>query len=279
MNNIIVVNEEDLEQKIEAIRSDGDENLFVLSDFDRTLTHGVVNGKKIPSLISILRDGDYLDSDYSQRATALYEHYHKIEINQSITEEEKINKMEEWWEAHLALLTEKGLKKEDLLRMVKDERIVLRNGVLQFLKTLSERSIPLVIFSANGCGEAVELFFNEKDINYSNTYFLINRFYWSKEGLAMGAKDPKIHVMNKNGSLIKEDKEIYENVGFRKNIILFGDSIGDTKMTSGINTKTTLKVGFLNTDYNDKEQLEEYKKHYDIVISGESDFYSLDNIL
>ncbi len=277
MENIIIANKKELEKKIEKIRDGGKENIHIISDFDRTLTYGTVDGEKTPSLIAALRDDDYLGEDYSKRAKALYEHYHKIEMDSEMLYQDKKEKMKEWWESHLALLTEKGLKKEHLERVAKKTKVSLRKGVVNFLDKLKKNNIPIVIFSASGCGEAVEIFFKEKGVDYENVFFLVNRFYWSDDGVAMGAKDPKIHILNKDETLVKEQKDIFESIKDRKNVILFGDNIGDAKMTDGFNYDTVIKIGFLNDDYNNKKELETYKECYDVVVIGDADFNILDD--
>ncbi len=227
--------------------------------------------------MAILRMGNYLDEDYSKRASQLYDYYHKIETDPQVSYLEKKQKMKEWWEKHFSLLIEKRLKKEHLEEIAKSKTIVLRKGVDVFLKTLNKRNIPIVIFSASGCGEAVEFYFKGRGINYENVFFLINRFYWNKDGVAIKAKNPKIHALNKDETLIREDKEIYQKIKDRRNIILFGDSIGDVGMTEGLDYKILLKIGFLNNGYNEEGELENYLKNYDVVMKEDSDFKPLYN--
>ncbi|KKR21907.1 MAG: hypothetical protein UT48_C0002G0040 [Parcubacteria group bacterium GW2011_GWE2_39_37] len=54
--NIIITNQERLEEIKQRMMADGVEKLQVVSDFDKTLTSCFVDGQKITSLISILRD-------------------------------------------------------------------------------------------------------------------------------------------------------------------------------------------------------------------------------
>ncbi|MEK6935546.1 MAG: tetratricopeptide repeat protein, partial [Nanoarchaeota archaeon] len=81
MENIIVRNKKELEEKIKKFSDSGKNNLHVISDFDRTLTNAFVNGEGVPSLISVLRNGNYLTQDYSRKAHALHDKYYPIEIN------------------------------------------------------------------------------------------------------------------------------------------------------------------------------------------------------
>jgi hypothetical protein len=53
MENIVIPQPEKLENLKKSISKDGAKKLHILSDFDRTLTTAFVDGKSIPSLISI----------------------------------------------------------------------------------------------------------------------------------------------------------------------------------------------------------------------------------
>ncbi len=277
MKNIVIKNNKELKEKIDLIKKDGVNNIHVVSDFDRTLTYGTINGEKIPSIMAILRMNNYLGEDYSQKADALYNYYHVIEVDPSVSKKEKKIKMKEWWEKHVNLLIEKKLKKEHLEDIAKNKNIVLRRGVVDFLKDLKNKDIPLVIFSASGCGEAVEYYFKKNKVDYKNIVFFINRFLWDGNEVAVGIREPKINASNKDETSIKQRKDIYEKIKDRKNIILLGDSIGDIGMAEGFDYNTILKIGFLNNGYNKEGELESYLKNYDIVIKEDSDFKPLYN--
>lgn len=67
------------------IQVGGYNNLHILADFDRTLTYGAIHGIKTPSIISMLRDGNYLSPEYAQKAHALFDKYNRIELDPSIS--------------------------------------------------------------------------------------------------------------------------------------------------------------------------------------------------
>ena len=56
MQEYLIINPENLEKFKKALAEQGFQSMHVVSDFDRTLTKAFVNGKKIPSLISVIRD-------------------------------------------------------------------------------------------------------------------------------------------------------------------------------------------------------------------------------
>ena len=280
MKNLIVSSQKILERKINKIREAGIDSLHVLSDFDRTLTYGVVKDRKRPSLISILRQKDeYLDDDYSKRAKDLFKKYHPYEVSSKLTTKEKKKKMNKWWKTHFDLLSEKGLTIETVKKLSQSKEIILRQGVENFLKTTKEKNLPVIIFSASGCGEAIKYFFERRELDYKNIYFLVNEFYWNKEGKMVGVKEPIIHSLNKDETVLKDIPNVYNKVKERKNVLLFGDNLEDVGMVDGFNSDIVLKIGFLNQDYDQEDRIEEYKNKYDLIVARDGDFNVLRPIL
>lgn len=266
-----------LESLKEKIKNDGFENLHIVSDFDRTLTYGSVNGKKTPSIIALLRDGNHLTKDYSEKAHALFEKYHPIEIDSKVPLSEKKTKMKEWWRAHHKLMLDSNLHKSDLENIVKSNQVKLRKGVSEFLDFLYENNIPLIIFSSSGCGDEIPMYFKEIGKNYSNIYYITNQFNWDENGKAISVKEPIIHVMNKDETAIDKIPEIYNVIKNKKNVILLGDSMGDLGMIHGFAYDTLIKVGFLN--YNIEESEKNYLENFDIVLEGDGDFDYINELL
>lgn len=269
-------------KKVEKIKikmkKDGVKKLHILSDFDRTLTYGTVNGKKTPSIISLLRDGNHLSKDYAREANLLFEKYHAIEIDQNIPLREKKEAMKEWWRIHDELLIKSGLSRNDLVDIVSNNGFLkLRNGVIRFLKTLHRHNIPLVILSASGCGEAIEMLFQKMGVNYPNIHFIINKFNWDKDGKAISVAKPIIYPMNKDEILVKKMPSIYREVKDRKNVILLGDNIDDISMIDGFDYDNLLKIGFLNFEIS--KQKEFYLNSFDLIIGGDGSFVNINKII
>jgi len=160
--NVIIANPEKLEKVKKLISEGGAEKLHVLADFDRTLTKAFVGGKLIPSLTSILRDGNYLTPDYTSKARALYDKYHPIEIDPKIPLEKKKKAMEEWWLTHFDLLIKSGLNKKDLENVVGSAKIESRKGFSEFADFLKKHNIPLVVMSSSGLGGDIISMYLEK---------------------------------------------------------------------------------------------------------------------
>lgn len=274
--NIIIPNKEKLEKIKKIIAKAGAKKLHVIADFDRTLTKNFVEGKEVPSVISILRDGSYLTPDYAKKAHALFNKYHPTEINPNISLEEKKKAMHEWWLSHYKLLVKSGLNKKDIEAVVNSGKIKLREGVLEFISILHEHNIPLVIMSSSGLGiDSILGFFEKEGKAYDNIYIISNSFEWDEHGNMTRIKEPIIHSMNKDETSVKNFPEIFEAIKKRKNVLLLGDTLEDVEMITGFNYKNIIKIGFLNK--NVEENLDAYRKKYDVVILNDSDmFYVID---
>lgn len=269
MEDVIIGNEKMLEEKIRKFQEVGADKIHILSDFDRTFTKAFVGGEKVPSVISILRNGNYLTSDYAEKAHALFDKYHPIEIDKNLSIEEKKKAMNEWWKKHFDLLIESGLNKKDIEDVIKSDKIVLRDGVAEFIENINKQNIPLVILSSAGLGgDSISMVLKRENILYGNVYVVSNNYVWDKKENAVGVKEPIVHVFNKDETALPDD--IHKKVEDRKNVILLGDSLGDLGMIEGFNYDEIIKIGFFN--FGDESDLEEYKEKFDVVITGDGNF-------
>ncbi|MFK7780267.1 MAG: hypothetical protein QM490_03880 [Candidatus Gracilibacteria bacterium] len=279
MNNIIYSDKRRVEKILKKIKKDGVLKLHFLADFDRTLTYSLINGEKKPSLISVIRsDPKYLGKKYSNKANKLFDHYYPIEIDPNISLEEKSKKMSEWWVAHLNLLVESGLNINHIDEIVNSGIIKLRLGVIKLLKNLYKQEIPLIILSANGLGgDSIIDYLKFNNLYTSNIEVVSNKFIFNEKGYAIGYDSNVIHVFNKGEVVFDNFPIVKEKIKGRKNIILLGDSLGDTNMADGVEYDNLLKIGFYN-DKNDKN-LDKYLEKFDILLTGDSDGDFLNNIL
>lgn len=272
-----ISNPEYLKKLKERIKNEGSENLHIISDFDRTLTYGSVNGEKTPSIIALLRDGNNLTEDYAGKAHALFEKYYPIEIDPTIPLVEKKEKMAEWWHEHHKLMLESNLRKSDLENIVKSNQVKLRDGVAELLDYLHEKEIPLVIFSSSGCGDEIPMYFKEIGKDYSNIYYITNQFNWDENGKAISVKEPIIHVLNKDETAVDKIPEIYNVIKDRKNVVLLGDKLEDLGMVYGSDYNSLIKIGFLN--YNIEESEKDYLENFDVVLEGDGDFKYVNELI
>jgi len=273
MDNVFIAKQKDLKEIKDKILKQGAKSIFVLADFDRTLVKAFVDGKRVSSLISVLRDEDYLTPDYPDKAKALFEKYHAVEMDLDISLEEKSQLMKEWWTKHFELLIASGLNKKDLEKAVESNNLVLRDGIPKFLNTLKDNNIPLVILSSSGLGqEAISLYLEKKDLLSDNIDIISNSFEWDKEGKAISVKEPIIHMLNK-----KIGDYSVETIKDKTNVLLLGDSLSDVEMIQGFDYENVIKIVFLNEDVDNN--LERYKEVYDIVITNDSSAEYINTLL
>jgi len=274
--NITIKNEDNFYKIKNKILNDGFDKLHVLADFDRTLTYGLLGGLKTSSLISILESSCQLGPDYSKMAGELFDKYHPIEIDLKIPFEERKIKMLEWWNKIYELLIKNKLNKSDLEISISKSSLKLREGVVDFLSFLNDKNIPLIIFSAAGCGEMIKIFLEKNNCAYPNIYYIVNSFNWDENGRAISIKEPVIHSLNKDETVLSDFPEAFNLVKDRKNVLLLGDNIGDIGMINGFNFDTLLKVGFLNFNINENYQV--YSDSFDAVVEGDGDFSFVQSI-
>lgn len=265
-----IKNPELFAQKKRAIQEAGKAAWFIISDFDRTLTYGTFNGKKTPSIISLLRDGNHLSEDYAEKAHQLFDHYHAIECDSSLPLEYRKAQMWEWREKHDELLIASKLRLTDLKDIAQNGHLQLRKGVAECLRKLDESWIPLVIFSASGCGDAIPLFMQHNQCDFPNISYVINRFSRDKESIAKGIEGEIIHALNKDEWVFSKFPELREKLEKRKNVILIGDGLGDAEMAQGSNHETLLKIWILTLE--SPELLKAYEEAFDLVLIGDDDF-------
>lgn len=256
---------------------DGVQSVHVLTDFDGTLTRDYVDGKKTPSLISVLRDQPgYLSPEYQERAHLLYNTYSPLENDLGVDLAIRKAKMVEWWSRHEELLIESGLQNEHLEKLASTEFIQWRAGAKDFLMTMDKMGVPLVVLSASGIGEVLPLFCQKQGVKLPNMDFIINRFIWDDQGRAVQFHQPIIHSLNKDETAVRSYEQIFEKVKERVNVLLLGNSLGDLGMVEGFKAKKILKIGFL--DKEEVKKVASFEKAYDYVIV-EDGFQKINDVL
>lgn len=267
--DIHIANPERLAQTIHAIKRDGVSRLHVLADFDRTLTRAHSNGREIPSMIALLRDGHYLTHDYAEKAHGLYQQYHPIEIDLNVSTAEKKQAMHEWWSKHFELLIASKLNKRDIHNAIESNHLQLRPHTADFLRLLHLHAVPVVILSASGLGiEPIQWMLKEKDCLFDNMNVISNVFEWDSDGYAVSVREPIIHAMNKDETVIPNIPEVFAAVKDRPNVLLFGDSLGDLEMVTGFDYRALLKIGFL--DEGVEEAAEAFGAAFDVVLTNDA---------
>ncbi len=273
----LIQNKEAFDAKLQKLKEAGPEKLHVLTDFDRTLTQGMIDGEKTPSIISRLRSGNYLSEEYAAEAHRLYNHYQPIEVDQTIPLAERVKEMDDWWQAHFDLLAKSGLTLDVLQEVVDQYPRMFREGALEFLDLMHEKEIPVVIMSAS-LGDMIRLYLEKTGRNYPNIHLVTNLFEFDTDGKVTGVKKPIVHSLNKYEVIIK-GLPVYEEVKERKNVLLMRDGLGDLGMIDGFDSNELLTIGFYNTDYQVNDELKLYQASFDAIITGDGDMNPVNTLI
>ena len=251
------------EEKLKRLKKEND--FFVVTDFDRTLT----TKQSEPSMGII---PEYLGGKCLEERLKIFHHYRPIELDYSLDKEIKQELMQEWAKASFNLLS-KYITEDIIDKSLENANLHLRNGAKDFLDDLNSKNIPVIVMSS-GIGNIVEAFLGKENCLYNN-YIVSNFFEFDKEKAIIDLEDI-MATSNKEYKRIPESvkKDAIEN---KKAGLLFGDLVEDLKMVEKEKLNNTLTFGFL--DENIENNLEEFNKNYDIVLTENEDFNTVKKIL
>ncbi|KAM4531195.1 cytosolic 5'-nucleotidase 3-like [Odontesthes bonariensis] len=252
-----------VQEILEAMVEADSKTLQVISDFDMTLTRFSYNGKRCPTCHNILDNSKVISEDCRKQLDELLKKYYPIEIDSSLSVEEKLPMMVEWWTKAHELLVKQKIKKDLLATAVHESEARLRDGYKLFFDHLHEHSVPLLIFSA-GIGDILEEVIRQAKVFHSNVNVFSNYMDFDESGVLRAFKGELIHIYNKReGALLNTGH--FQELRTRPNVLLMGDSLGDLAMADGVqDMKNILKIGFLNDKVEERKQ--SYLDAYDIVL-------------
>lgn len=248
------------QEKLEKINLEAN-NMYVAIDFDRTITAN--NSTDSWDAASSL-----LGMELKEEFDKLYKIYRPIEMDYTISFEEKNKAMECWYKKCMEKYYKYNLTKEQLEKSVMQSGVIFRKGAKEFLLKMAEKKIPVIILSA-GIGNVIEIFLKANNCYFENMYIISNFLTFNKNGKIEPYNKELIHTMNKTmkGHL---PEKLEQELKTRKYKVLFGDTIEDKKMIEESEHENTILVGFLTN--NIEENLEKYKNEFDICCVGNEGF-------
>ena len=225
-------------------------NIYVVADFDRTLTAGTSSTSWF-----ILSKIKSIPKTYVQERQELYDYYRPIEVDDKIDYAYKMEKMIEWYHKHISLFVKYKLTQETFDKAVTDAEVVkFRPGAKEFMKFLNDNNIPLIIISA-GVGNVIEAFLNYNNCYYDNIYVVSNMITF-ENGVASGVASNIVHNFNKNEVVLPEPfKERLKN---RTGVLLLGDQVSDLNMVDKSIHEFVVTAGFHVEDYPAEEMIANY---------------------
>lgn len=254
--------------KIKELSNISADDLYILTDFDGTITKNSSDS----SWASIFKN-PMVSKEFIEECIKLFNYYHKYEIDESISLQEKILIMNEWYNKNIETLKKFKITKEIINYSANNESIMdFRDGAKDFLEKMNSKGVPIIVISA-GVGNIIQQFLVKNKCNYSNIYICSN-FLEYENGIVKGLRDNNlIHPLNKNE--ISLPRHIQEKINKRNNTILLGNSILDINMANS--NKNVYKIGFL--DEKVKERMDTFKQYYDIVCTDNASYNELKNKL
>jgi len=264
-SKVVLGNPEQAAQKIQNLVKAGPESLQVIVDFDYTLTRSHKDGQPVECSWGVLETYRELPPSYHTRVQAAKDKYLPIELDLTISKEEKVPLMIEWYREANKCLAESGVKKSWLSKMVSESNCELRDDTDKLLGMMQKADIPVLVMSA-GVGDLIQEILKHFNLVFSNLSVVSNFLLFDEEGNVIGmseSDDDMIHMYNKADMVKKKTKG--GNNGLRKNVILIGDSLGDLDMAAGVeDPDTVLTIGFLNK--NIEKNLPVYQNKFDVVL-------------
>ncbi|KAG2219161.1 hypothetical protein INT45_002352 [Circinella minor] len=268
-------------EKLTKIIGDGRSNLHFISDFDMTMsrywTRDKVTGalERNPSCHGIPSLYSKMDPKFKSVTDNFLATYYPIEVNKTMTREEKTPFMIEWWNKTHNALVGQNITRDDIRGMAEETPVELRPGINTVLELCYARAIPFLVFSA-GIGDIIDEVLKEHGLMFPNMHTVSNMMEFNENGICIAFKEPLIHVFNKSEFQL-EVTPYHKTIEDRTNVILMGDSLGDLQMSQGVRHDLCLNIGFCNHDW---ESLEErYIDAFDIVIMRDANFDPVIDIL
>ena len=229
-------------------------NIYVLADFDKTITNG-----SSKTSWSILSESNLVPNEYKEERNALYEKYRPIEVNENLDYIERCNLVKEWYIKHIELFIKYKITKEIFEEAASNLRVMeFREGAKEFLKFLHDKNIPLIIISA-GIGNFIECFLRHNNCYSDNIYISSNKIIF-ENNIATKVDSSIIHSLNKNEVSLPED--IKNRVLNRSKVLLLGDQIKDLNMAVNNEKKEIISIGFLTEE---NKEVGNFIENFDIV--------------
>lgn len=247
-------------------------NLYVVADFDRTIT----SGSSLTSW-SVLADTDLVPEEYSVERHRLYDIYRPIEVDNSLPFDYRMKMMSKWFRAHIELFVKYKMTEEVFEKAATNLRVMeFRTGAQEFLTFLWKNKIPLIIISA-GIGNFIEAFLKKYNCYFDNIYVSSNKILF-ENGIAIGVGKNIIHSFNKNE--VSLPPEIANKLKGRNQVLLLGDQTSDLNMVDKNSHDSVITIGFEPDDPNDPcNSLEDFQAGFDIVCEPHENYNDLKKIL
>ncbi|KAE8981268.1 hypothetical protein PR003_g24667 [Phytophthora rubi] len=276
----------DFARKWKKFSTDRLGKLVVIADFDYTLTPAYKpTDEQALSSHRLLMESEALGPDAEEVAREIFEKYYPIEQSATLTMEEKLPFMIEWWTKTHDRMIEHGVTKTAIKKAVDESDLTLREGFMEIFDLLARGNVPTLIFSA-GLYDVIHAVLDkeygktEAKTPPGNVHVISNMMRFDESDKVVGFDGTLIHSLNKYASaLVETDFWKQCQLEKRHNILLLGDSLGDANMANGLDFKEDeiVRIGFLNDGA--EEKLDLYLQRFDVVLTNDSSLLPLELLL
>ncbi|CAI5702321.1 unnamed protein product [Peronospora effusa] len=156
---------------------------------------------------------------------------------------------------------------------------------MEIFELLARENVPVLIFSA-GLYDVIHAVLNKEyaktiaKMPPKNVHVISNMMRFDENDKVVGFDGTLIHSLNKNASaLVETDFWKQCQLEKRHNILLLGDSLGDSKMANGLDFKEDeiVRIGFLNDGI--EQKLDMYLQCFDVVLTNDSSLLPVELLL
>ena len=236
--------------------------LWLIADFDGTLTQFYRHGQHTPSLTHVLRSQWYLSESFTQESQKLYEIYKPLESDPNLTLAEKSRLMTERYTLNKKLLIAERLHRSHIQEVAQSDILQLRVWHQKFFEYIRLHQIPLIIMSASWLWyDAIYAYLVYRGLRSDQIHIISNQCIWDSDGYMIDFVEPLIHPFNKHASHIIQDP-CYADLTERKDILLLGNMITDLQMSEWLSYDRQYTVAWCET----QEELGWFQEHFDLVI-------------
>lgn len=219
-------------EKIDNINLSKDD-FYVAIDFDKTITD-------TKSCDSWDASANVLGEEFRKESYEMYKKYSPIELDYTISFEDKTEAMKQWYYGVMNLYYKYNLTADKLQKSIDNSKIIFRKGAKEFLEDLNKKNIQVIVLSA-GIGNTIEQFLNNNNCYFSNMQIISNFLKFDKNGNIIRHDKNIIHTLNKTMQGHIPNK-IAEKLNNKKYRLLLGDCIEDKNMVPKDEWNKTISV-------------------------------------
>lgn len=244
-------------------------NYYVIADFDKTITT-----KDSNTTLSLFAKSGLYPEEYAKERLANHNYYRPKEVDPNIPYEQKCELMREWAEKSFKLLEKHQVREEDIKVILQDKGcLTLREGAIDFIKSLNKKGIPLLI-NSSGCGNFIQGILEREGCNLDSIYIHSNMLtfidgIYKKDGTRL------LHSMNKNcmNLSLKELQDLKK----RDTVVVIGDQLSDSNMAKYLPKKDEIKIGFLESNVEENKKF--FEREFGIIAENNEGFGNIKRLL